>query len=236
VSVCIAASSRLPSATDRPRINGAKMKTNDLIAAITADQEPDASPVERTIVVATLIGAVVTGAVFLLSLGWRPDIGMAIGTIRFPFKFVVTLAVLMTAASVVVKLARPGDPSGRQIRRLWAGPALILAGVAVELLALPPSEWLDRLLGTNALLCMTMIPLLSIAPLAGLLFALKRGAPTRPALAGAIAGLLSASIGATLYAAHCVDDSPLFVVVWYSLAMGVVTLVAARLGARLLRW
>lgn len=211
------------------------MKTDELIAAIAADRTPDASPIERTLITGALVGVVITAIAFLLSLGWRPDIGTAIGTIRFPFKFVVTFAVALTAASLMVKLARPGD-DGRQFRRLWAGPALILGGVAVELLVLPSSEWLDKLVGANALLCMTMIPLLSIAPLAGLLLALKRGAPTRPALAGAIAGLLSASIGATFYASHCVDDSPLFVVAWYSLAMGAVTLVAARLGARLLRW
>ena len=57
-----------------------------------------------------------------------------------------------------------------------------------------------------------------------------------PALAGAVAGTLAGSLGAALYAAHCVDDSPLFVATWYGLAITVVAVVGALLGARLLRW
>jgi hypothetical protein len=108
--------------------------------------------------------------------------------------------------------------------------------VLMELLILPVSFWQGSLVGANAAICLTAIPLLSIAPLAALLYALKRGAPVRPRLAGAVCGLLSSSMAAMLYALHCTDDSPLFVAVWYSLAIGAVTLVAAGLGGRFLRW
>jgi hypothetical protein len=72
--------------------------------------------------------------------------------------------------------------------------------------------------------------------LAAALFGLRHGAPARPALAGALAGLLSAGLAATLYAAHCNDDSPLFVATWYTLATALVTAIGALLGARLLRF
>jgi hypothetical protein len=61
-------------------------------------------------------------------------------------------------------------------------------------------------------------------------------APTRPALAGAVAGLLSAGLAATLYAAHCTDDSPLFVATWYTIATALVTAVGALIGSRVLRF
>ena len=51
-----------------------------------------------------------------------------------------------------------------------------------------------------------------------------------------IAGLASAGIAATYYASNCTDDSPLFVVTWYPLAAGIVALVGAAAGSRLLRW
>jgi hypothetical protein len=35
---------------------------------------------------------------------------------------------------------------------------------------------------------------------------------------------------------HCPDDSPLFVAVWYPIAIAFMTAVGAALGARLLRW
>jgi hypothetical protein len=56
------------------------------------------------------------------------------------------------------------------------------------------------------------------------------------AIAGAMAGALAGSLGAVLYAAHCVDDSPLFVATWYGIAIALVTAVGALLGHRLLRW
>jgi hypothetical protein len=69
-----------------------------------------------------------------------------------------------------------------------------------------------------------------------LLFILRDGAPLRPALAGAAAGLVAGGLAATLYAAHCTDDSPLFVTTWYGIAVMVIAGVGALAGARWLRW
>jgi hypothetical protein len=68
------------------------------------------------------------------------------------------------------------------------------------------------------------------------LIGLRHGAPARPAVAGAIAGLVSAGLAATLYAAHCSDDSPLFVVTWYTIATALVTAVGALVGSKVLRF
>jgi len=83
---------------------------------------------------------------------------------------------------------------------------------------------------------MTAIPALSLPSLAGALIGLRHGAPARPAVAGAIAGLLSAGLAATLYASHCTDDSPLFVATWYTIATALVTAIGALAGAKLLRY
>ena len=78
--------------------------------------------------------------------------------------------------------------------------------------------------------------MLSALPLAALLFALRQGAPSRPALTGAVAGLAATGIGATFYASHCTNDSPLFMAAWYVLGTAIVAVAGALLGARLLRW
>jgi hypothetical protein len=83
---------------------------------------------------------------------------------------------------------------------------------------------------------MIFIPLLSALPLTAFLIALRQGAPSRPALTGAVAGLASTGIGATLYASHCTSDSPLFMAAWYVIATAIVAVAGAVLGARLLRW
>ncbi|HZC95311.1 MAG TPA: NrsF family protein, partial [Bradyrhizobium sp.] len=77
---------------------------------------------------------------------------------------------------------------------------------------------------------------LAIGPLICLLAALRRGAPSNPGLAGAMAGLAAGGIAATFYAANCNDDSPLFVATWYPIAVLAVTLAGYFIGRRLLRW
>ena len=71
--------------------------------------------------------------------------------------------------------------------------------------------------------------------LAAALFGLRHGAATRPTAAGASAGLLSGGLAATVYAAHCPDDSPLFVATWYSIGIGLVAGAGALAGRRMLR-
>jgi len=95
---------------------------------------------------------------------------------------------------------------------------------------------MTRMIGKNSWICMTAIPVLSLPILAGALIGLRHGAPARPAVAGAVAGLLSAGLAATLYASHCTDDSPLFVATWYTLATALVTAVGALAGSKLLKW
>jgi hypothetical protein len=89
--------------------------------------------------------------------------------------------------------------------------------------------------GHNAKHCLSLIPMLSVAPATCLLLALRHGAPARPGLAGAIAGLVAGAFGASLYALTCPDDSALFVATWYTIAIAVVTAVSSFIGARLLR-
>lgn len=58
----------------------------------------------------------------------------------------------------------------------------------------------------------------------------------RPGFAGFSAGILAGGIAATLYAANCADDSPLFVATWYPIAIGALALLGVALGQRFARW
>jgi hypothetical protein len=95
---------------------------------------------------------------------------------------------------------------------------------------------MTRLVGNNSRFCLVWIPVMSLPLLAAALIGLRHGAPARPALSGAIAGMLSAGLAATLYASHCTDDSPLFVATWYTLATALVTAVGALAGSKLLKY
>ena len=65
---------------------------------------------------------------------------------------------------------------------------------------------------------------------------LRRGAPTSPAMMGAVGGLLAGGLGATVFAMHCTNDSPLFVAIWYALAIGLTSMFGLVVGRYALRW
>jgi hypothetical protein len=174
---------------------------------------------------------------FAALLGVRSDFWWSlVNSPRFVFKFAVTLALAIPAFFLVRRFARPDAQSG-VLEWLLLIPVLMLAGgVLVELGLIPRGHWPVYAVGTNAKECMSLIPLLSLGPLAAMLYALRQGAPANPVRAGAFAGLLAAGIGATFYASHCIDDSPLFVSIWYPIAVLAVTGAGALIGRRALSW
>ena len=212
------------------------MRTEDLINALVVDLTVSKVRFRQILFGATALGSFIAIVAFLFWIGVRPDIGQALRTPRFLFKFVVTLSLATTTAGLLWRLARPGVPTGPWAWAWLVAPALLLVGVVVELTTMPAATWLPKLVGTNARFCLMLIPFLSIGPLACIMLALRQGAPTRPSLTGAVAGLAAGGIAATLYASHCTDDSPLFVATWYSLAIGIVTLLGYVIGSRFLRW
>jgi hypothetical protein len=212
------------------------METERLIRGLASDARLASPPLRSIFAAAVGIAAVVAALVFFGTLGPRPDIALAASTPRFLFKFVLTLALAAAAVSSAAAASRPGAPIGRVLPGLAVAPLLALAALAAEFVSVPSADWAARWIGTNAALCLTFIPLIGIGPLAAFLFALRHGAPTRPSLAGAVAGLVAGGLAATFYAAHCTDDSPLFVTTWYPLAIALLAVAGALAGRIFVRW
>ena len=210
------------------------MDTQSLIQGLSKDARLT-SPRLGVVLAAACGAAAIAAAIgFFYLLHPRTDIATAAQTPRFLLKFVLTLVLAATAASTLFAAARPG--ARMHMILLAVAPVLVAIAVAAEFMLVPSADWETRWIGSNAPYCLTYIPLIGIVPLAILLFAVRMGAPDRPALAGAFAGLLAGGIAATFYAAHCTDDSPFFVATWYTLAIAVLTLAGALFGNRLLRW
>ncbi len=210
------------------------MKTDNLIDTLVTDRATRAS-LSRSLVGALVVGGLVSLIVFLATLGVRTDIRAALATWRFDLKIVLVLVALALAFGFCLAVSRP-TATGREAVRLLPLAALAIIAVGIEVVILPGAAWANRLIGSNALVCLCAIPLFAAAPLVAVLAILRTGAPASPTLAGAAAGLLAATAGAALYAFHCFDDSPLFVVTWYSLAALPVILLGAFAGRRFLRW
>lgn len=212
------------------------MDTGRLIRGLATDARLTSPPLPAIFAAAVAAACVIAALVFFGTLGARSDIALAAATPRFLFKFVVTLALAAAAIAAAIAASRPGAPLGRSLPFLALAPLLAAAAVVVEFTTVAPSSWAALWIGSNARTCLTFIPLIGIGPLAVLLMAMRQGAPTRPRLAGALAGLAAGGIAATFYAAHCTDDSPFFVATWYTLAVAVLTAAGALAGGRILRW
>lgn len=212
------------------------MDTRSLIRTLAADAAHRERPVAVVLAIALLVAAPFSFAMFFMELGLRPDLMTAMRNPFFDLKFLVTLAVALPAMAIAIHLSRPEVSLRGRAWLLLIPLGLLGIGIASEMMTPQRLPMMTRLVGSNSLTCLTAIPLLSLPLLAAALIGLRHGAPTRPALAGAFAGLLSAGLAATLYASHCIDDSPLFVATWYTLAIALVTAVGAVAGARVLRF
>jgi hypothetical protein len=211
------------------------MKTNDLIRALAVDSATRPMSLRQAFAVAMIPGVVIAFCIFLAILGPRPHLLGLLAEPRFAFKLGLALLLAALSAGLVKRLSKPGAVVRRAALMLAMVPVLLAAANLFELFSVPAALWSQKLIGTNALVCLKSIPFLGLAPLAAALFCLRQGAPEHPALAGA-AAVLAGAIGAALYASHCPDDSPLFVAAWYSLAIAFVVGIGALTGSRCLRW
>lgn len=212
------------------------MKTDDLIRALATDRETPSPSMTRVLAVAAASGFALSLVPFLLLIGLRPNLTVAAASLTFMLKPLEMLILTAAAAVLVLRLAQPGAPLRGPLLLGALAPALMVAAVVLELALVPRADWLVRLAGEHWQICVANMVLLALPMLAAILLGLRAGAPTRPSLAGAGAGLLAGALSATLYISHCPDDSPLFVAVWFTSAIAIVTLIGAAIGARVLRW
>lgn len=211
------------------------MRTENLIRALVTDRQSKELPVAHAMLL-FLAAAAVINLPIILGMGARADLGPAMLTPQLLYKVLVAAGFSFVGFGMAHRLSHPGARVGGW---WWALAGVLVAGVlgvAVELATTSPTTWQARLLGVSWWRCMSFIGVLSLAPMACYLLALRNGAPTSPRLAGMAAGLGASGIAAALYAIHCTDDSPLFVAVWYGLSIAAAVGLGVSAGSRLLRW
>ena len=213
------------------------MKTDDLIQLLA--RQPDALPKTRPgrdALLAATAGVVAAFLLMALLLGPRPDLAEAVASPLFGQK-IGALALLAVVAGVAAYRSGLPGRSLRSTERLrWAAPAWLVVATAVTVAAAPASERFALFLSPTILLCLTMVPLLSVLPAVALVWALRRAAPTDPALAARAVGWTAGAIGAFAYAFHCQADQPGYVLVWYGLAVAVTVVLSQAIATRWLRW
>jgi len=161
------------------------MKTSQLIDALVADPGEKGRGLGARFALAVTAGALASVVLFLLTVGMRADFVESLSSLRFDLKFVDSLALALPAALLSWRLMRPDARPRALAVALLAPFALLAAGVVGELSLVPAGLWGARLIGSNAVHCLVVIPILSIAPLAALLLVMREGAAANPRLAGA---------------------------------------------------
>jgi hypothetical protein len=213
------------------------MRTDELVALLSTNPEPvDRRSVARALYVALAAGSIVSLGIALVGLGIRSDLMTARAFAFLLLKLAFTVGIVSLALVYLTRLARPGGER-KTLAVLVAIPFGAIAVLSLISLGFAPSSHWDKMIvGDQWLECLLSIPIIAIVPFAAAIWAVRRGAPTNLARAGAFAGLIAGGVSAMAYALHCTDDSLPFVAVWYGGTIVLCTLAGAALGPRLLRW
>ncbi len=212
------------------------MRTADFIELLARDvRSTPAGVVSRRLLTALIAGGLVTFAIVALGLHCQPLLAAA----QQPWFWMKTAYTGLLTVAGAVTLRRLSVPGAR----LGAAPILaalviiaMLAAAAGQILSVAPGARLALWLGHTWKVCSPLILLLAVPIYGCLAVAIRRLAPTRPALAGAAAGFAAGALAATLYGLHCPEQAAAFVATWYSLGIAAATVLGAVSGSRLLRW
>lgn len=213
------------------------MKTDDLIAALSAEVEPvRPRAVGGRLALGLAIGAVLSVAVMVLWLGVRADLMHAMRTGPFWMKFAYAFSVAVLGFGLIDRLARPDGEGGMFGPLILAPLGAMIALALYQMIDAPAAARMSLVMGDSAQVCGRNIVVLSLPIFAGLFWSLKSLAPTRLTFAGAAAGTLAGAAGTLIYAMHCNESAAPFVAIWYTLGIAAMALLGALLGRVLLRW
>lgn len=213
------------------------MKTNELVNLLATGVQPaPRHAAARRLMLALAVSLPLALALMAVEWGVRPDLTTAIARPMFWVKLLFPAMLAAVAFAALWRLSRPGVGLGR------AGLAVIAVLLAVEALGLavwlaaPAAERPALLWGRSWRTCLWSIGAIGAPVLLGAFGVLRSLAPTRPALAGAAAGLLAGGVGASVYALHCPELTAPFLAAWYVLGIALPVALGALLGPRMLRW
>lgn len=211
------------------------MKTTDFIDMMVQEDPALAAPA-RSLPVSALAGVAASALLLLAFWGVRPDFSEAIAEPLVLSKQILPLLTALPCLLWVGRAQRPDYSLNKRLSWLFI-PALVAVGLwAFAISASPSTTWLAAIRGQTLFACVLSIPLLAAPILTGLLWAMQRGAPSDPRLAGAICGVAAGCLATSVYAFHCFEDNPAFYALWYSVAISVMGIAGQQLGARILKW
>lgn len=201
----------------------------------------DLRPVRRRIAARDLTAFVVLAALeflaYLLFRGARPDMPEAMTHMMFWWKAgsLALLAVIGVVTTIgALDPARSPRPGLRALALAAAGAVAV--GWAIDAGSGGAGALLTRLDWREGLACVAAVVTLALPALGALVVLMRRGAATDPAGAAMAAGAAAAAWGGVVFTLHCPHDDPLYVALWFAVAIAAVMLIARAVVPRLIRW
>lgn len=213
------------------------MNTDDLILALARDTKPVRSWQGAFALIAALAaGAAAAMTLIAIFLGDPLSGTHSVGVMTFGVKMAFTGSLLLLSGYLLYQAGRPGHEPQRGLPWL-AAPFVLVAILAAIALGSTPADGTRALIfGSTWQTCLLGVSLLSVPIYAALILAFRRLAPTDLKLTGLLAGLASGSTAALVYALHCPETSPAFLLIWYGVGIVVAGLAGRAAGPLLLRW
>jgi len=213
------------------------MSSDLLIGRLAQDLKPVRR--RRPLVDGAILASVaMVELVLLLAFGFmRADMPKAMDMPSFWWKFISLGLIALTSGAVAVLSLDPTRSPRRGLR--WTIGLIVLAlaaGLLIDAARDGFAALLTRLDWPNGIRCFAKMVVLSIPAVIGLGVLMRRGAPTDRAGTALASGLAAAALGAFVFVFACPFDDPFYVMVWYSLGCGTVTLLGRLLLPRLTRW
>jgi hypothetical protein len=164
-------------------------------------------------------------------IGIRHDFADMAVRMPFGFKLAYTGSLVVGTFFAVLYAATPGA-SATPLYALLPTVVLLALGILFDPTGFP----IMGRTSTAVVFCVSSIVFLALPAMILTFGVMRKGAPTRPLFAGAVIGLLSASVGAMAYTLACKNDGTAFVAIWYTAACAIMAFVGAVVGHRFLRW
>jgi len=212
-------------------------KTDDIIESLVGDLKPVPRNALWRRFALGLVPALGLALLLMLAiLGLRVDMPDVLMLPVFWIKSAYNALIAVAALLAVFRLSRPDGSEGRFFGLLALVFAAMTAIAAIQLMMAPAGSSRVLILGSSALHCPLLIFGFAMPVYAGVVWALRRAAPSDLRLTGFVAGIAAGAAGAWVYSWFCTENGMPFVLIWYSLGILLTGALGVLAGPRLLRW
>ena len=181
--------------------------------------------------------AAVEVAVYAGLRGMRPDMPMAMGLMAFWWKGLSLLVLAVIGIATTIGALTPERSARRGLHRLGIAAAVVIAlGWLVDAGRVGAADLLVRLDWRDGLACVWSVVVLAAPALAALVILMRRGAPTDLRRTATAAGAAAAAWGGAVFTLRCPHDDPLYIAIWFVVAILGVMAFARLTVPRLIRW